>query len=54
MARLDVLLPEILKCQICAAHLPSGPRPVLQVHPEASILIAVPRPTRLTRPEAPR
>ncbi len=40
MARLDVLLPEILKCQICAAHLPSGPRPVLQVHPEASILIA--------------
>ncbi|MEE8199366.1 MAG: hypothetical protein V3R48_06600 [Thermoplasmata archaeon] len=40
MARLDVLLPEILKCQICA-HLPSGPRPVLQIHPEASILIAV-------------
>ena len=46
MAGLDVLLPEILDCQICAAHLPLGPRPVLQVHTEASILIAGQAPGR--------
>ena len=31
MGGLDVLLPEIRACVICAAHLPLGPRPVLQV-----------------------
>ncbi len=46
MTGLDVLLPEILACQICAPHLPLGPRPVLQVHPEASILIAGQAPGR--------
>ncbi len=27
-------------CTLCAAHLPLGPRPVFQVHPNARILIA--------------
>jgi uracil-DNA glycosylase len=36
---LDRLLAEVRACQICAAHLPLGPRPVLQVHAEAPILI---------------
>ena len=40
MVELDVLLTEIRACQICASHLPLGPRPVLQVHREAAILIA--------------
>ncbi len=46
MGRLDVLLPEIRACQICTAHLPLGPRPVLQVHQQASILIAGQAPGR--------
>ena len=37
---LDELLPEILACQICAAHLPLGPRPILQVHPSSIALKA--------------
>jgi uracil-DNA glycosylase len=31
---------QIRACTLCAAHLPLGPRPVLQVHPSAIILIA--------------
>ena len=46
MTGLDRLLLEIRACQICAAHLPLGPRPVLQVHHEASILIAGQAPGR--------
>ncbi len=42
----DVLLAEIRACQICAAHLPLGPRPVLQVHPTAAILIVGQAPGR--------
>ncbi|MBL4783682.1 MAG: uracil-DNA glycosylase family protein [Porticoccaceae bacterium] len=34
------LLNEVEKCTICERHLPLGPRPVLQVHPDAQILIA--------------
>jgi uracil-DNA glycosylase len=34
------LLAEVRACTICAADLPKGPRPVLQVHPQARILIA--------------
>jgi len=34
------LLTQIRACTVCAAHLPLGPRPVLQVHPKAAILIA--------------
>ena len=46
MAGLDELLTEIRACQICAAHLPLGPRPVLQVHSEAPILIVGQAPGR--------
>ena len=34
------LLAEVRACTICAAHLPHGTRPVLQIHPQARILIA--------------
>ena len=34
------LLAEIRACTICEAHLPHGTRPVLQIHPQARILIA--------------
>lgn len=43
---LDTLLNEIRGCEICAQHLPLGPRPVLQVHSEAPILIAGQAPGR--------
>ena len=46
MVELDVLLTEIRACQICAEHLPLGPRPVLQVHRKAPILIAGQAPGR--------
>jgi uracil-DNA glycosylase len=39
MSPLDDLLPEILACRLCEEHLPLGPRPVLQVHEDARILI---------------
>lgn len=34
------LLKEVRACTLCAKHLPLGPRPVLQLHPNAQILIA--------------
>ena len=34
------LLADVRACTLCADHLPLGPRPVLQVHPAARILIA--------------
>ena len=40
------LLAEVRGCTICAAHLPLGPRPVLQLHPSARILIASQAPGR--------
>jgi uracil-DNA glycosylase len=43
---LPTLLREIRRCTICAAHLPLGPRPVLQFHPKARILIAGQAPGR--------
>ena len=37
-------LPELIhavrQCTLCEAHLPSPPRPIIQVHPNARILIA--------------
>ncbi|MCC6378283.1 MAG: uracil-DNA glycosylase family protein [Burkholderiales bacterium] len=33
------LLAEVRACRVCAAHLPLGPRPVLQAHPAARILV---------------
>jgi uracil-DNA glycosylase len=38
--RLPLLLKEVRACTICAAHLPHGPRPVLQADARARILIA--------------
>ena len=40
LKRTTVLLAEVRACTLCAGHLPLGPRPVLQVHPSARILIA--------------
>ena len=34
------LLSAVKSCTICSAHLPLGPRPVLQLNPAAKILIA--------------
>jgi uracil-DNA glycosylase len=36
---LERLLAEIRTCRICAAHLPLGPRPVLQADPRARLMI---------------
>lgn len=40
------LLADVRACTLCAAHLPAGPRPVLQAHPAARILIAGQAPGR--------
>ncbi len=36
---LDHLLKDIRACRICKAHLPLGPRPVVQAHQDARILV---------------
>jgi uracil-DNA glycosylase len=46
MNSLASLLAEVRACTICAAHLPHGPRPVLQIHSQARILIASQAPGR--------
>jgi uracil-DNA glycosylase len=43
---MDALLAEIRACQICAAHLPHGPRPVLQASATARLLIVSQAPGR--------
>lgn len=40
------LLEEVRSCNICSDHLPLGPRPVLQVHPRARILVVGQAPGR--------
>jgi uracil-DNA glycosylase len=40
------LLAEVRACTICAEHLPHGVRPILQIHPQARILIAGQAPGR--------
>lgn len=40
------LLAEVRACTLCRAHLPLGPRPVLQVHGGARVLIAGQAPGR--------
>ncbi len=42
--RCALLLEDIHACTICEAKLPLGPRPVVQLHPTASILIAAQAP----------
>ncbi|MGE3348752.1 MAG: uracil-DNA glycosylase family protein [Ramlibacter sp.] len=39
-------LAEVRACTLCAAHLPLGPRPVLQLHPAARLLVAGQAPGR--------
>lgn len=34
------LVNEVKNCKLCAPFLPLGPNPIVQVHPEAKILIA--------------
>ena len=46
MASFTALLADVRACTLCAAHLPMGPRPVLQAHPHARILIAGQAPGR--------
>ena len=46
MAKLAALLAEIRGCRLCAEHLPLGPRPVVQFHPSARILVAGQAPGR--------
>ena len=40
------LLESVRKCRLCEEFLPLGPRPVLQIHPQARILIAGQAPGR--------
>jgi uracil-DNA glycosylase len=40
------LLAEVRDCSICAAHMPHGVRPVLQIDPQARVLIASQAPGR--------
>lgn len=40
------LLARVRACTLCAGHLPLGPRPVLQLHPSARILIVGQAPGR--------
>jgi uracil-DNA glycosylase len=43
---LTPLLAKVRACTLCAAHLPLGPRPVVQVHASARILVAGQAPGR--------
>jgi uracil-DNA glycosylase len=44
--RFGELLATVRRCRICEDSLPCGPRPVLQLHPQAKILIAGQAPGR--------
>ena len=46
MTSFSSLLTEVRACTICKAHFPLGPRPVVQLHPNARILIAGQAPGR--------
>ncbi len=45
-ARFATLLRAVRACDLCAAHLPLGPRPILQLDPRARILVASQAPGR--------
>jgi len=45
-ATLDTLLDQVRGCRVCEAHLPLGPRPVLQAHASARILVVGQAPGR--------
>lgn len=42
----NVVLKQVNNCSLCAAHLPLPPKPVVQLHPNARILIAGQAPGR--------
>src|SRR6056297_3982598 len=44
---LNSLLAEVRACRVCVGALPLGPRPILQAHPDARILIASQAPGRI-------
>lgn len=46
MAALASLLVNVRSCTLCAEHLPLGPRPVVQIHPAARILVVGQAPGR--------
>lgn len=46
MTSLNTLLAQARACTLCAPHLPHGPRPVLQMHADARVLIAGQAPGR--------
>ena len=46
MKSFSSLLTEVRACTICEAYLPLGPRPVVQLHPDARVLIAGQAPGR--------
>ena len=46
MTELEVLLTDVRACTLCQEHLPHGPRPVLQLHSDAKILIVGQAPGR--------
>ncbi|MEA3276779.1 MAG: uracil-DNA glycosylase family protein [Pseudomonadota bacterium] len=46
MTSVASLVAEVRRCRVCAEHLPLGPRPVLQLHPLARILVAGQAPGR--------
>lgn len=46
MGTVASLLREVRRCTLCAEHLPLGPRPVLQFHQDARILLAGQAPGR--------
>jgi uracil-DNA glycosylase len=46
MAGFESLLNEVRSCTHCSEHLPLGPRPVLQLHPDAKILVSGQTPGR--------
>lgn len=46
MPSLTSLLTEVRACTRCAGQLPLGPRPIVQVHPAARVLIAAQAPGR--------
>ncbi|MDY0746538.1 uracil-DNA glycosylase family protein [Paucibacter sp. R3-3] len=46
MSSFASLLADVRSCTLCAEHLPLGPRPVVQLHPQARILLAAQAPGR--------
>lgn len=42
----ETLLRRVRACSLCASELPAGPRPIVQMHPSARILIAGQAPGR--------